>query len=197
LVVAFGMGAHYAWLLWGTGIYTSHQQTTLRQQIERQIAHPRFAPVVAHPGKGHGGKPHPVIPAVHFDEGSAIGIMTIPRIHLNIVVVEGTGTLDLRKGPGHYPGTAYPWEEHGCVAIAGHRTTYLHPCWALDQLLPGDLIRIDTEFGRFDYRVTGSQVVLPTETWVADQTKQPTLVLSACTPKFSASHRLVVFAARQ
>jgi hypothetical protein len=45
--------------------------------------------------------------------------------------------------------------------------------------------------------LAGRLVVLPTETWVADQTKQPTLVLSACTPRFSASHRLVVFAARQ
>jgi sortase A len=195
-VVSIGLGVHYAWLLWGTGIYTSHQQSTLRQQIEQQIAHPRFTPVVTKSGPGH-TKHHTVIPTVHIAEGSPIGIMTIPRIHLNMVVVEGTGTLDLRKGPGHYPGTAFPWQESGRVAIAGHRTTYLHPFWALDKLQAGDLIRIDTEFGRFDYRVTGSQVVLPSDTWVAHQTRSPTLMLSACTPKFSATHRLVVFAARQ
>lgn len=113
-----------------------------------------------------------------------------------MVVVEGTSTLDLRRGPGHYTGTAYPWDSRGRVAIAGHRTTYLHPFWSLDRLRPGDVIQLETRFGLFDYRVTAKRVVLPTAVWVLRQTRAPTLVLTTCTPRFSASHRLVVFATR-
>ncbi len=48
-----------------------------------------------------------------------------------MVVVEGTGDAQLQDGPGHYPGTPLPGEA-GNVAIAGHRTTYLHPFYNLD-----------------------------------------------------------------
>ena len=115
---------------------------------------------------------------------------------LDVVVVRGVGSSELKKGPGHYEGTAYPWEGHGRAAIAGHRTTYGHPFWSLDQLRRGDLVRLRTEFGTFDYRVTGAKVVLPNDASVLAQTNEPTLVLTACTPRFSGSHRLVVFASR-
>jgi sortase A len=82
------------------------------------------------------------------------------------------------------------------MAIAGHRTTYLRPFWSLDKLRSGDLIRLVTEYGVFDYHVTGSTVIQPSGVWVLKQTKEPTLVLTTCTPRFSASHRLVVFASR-
>jgi len=128
--------------------------------------------------------------------GGAVAILRIPKLHLDMVVVEGTDTESLTKGPGHYPGTAYPWDHTGRVGIAGHRTTYLHPFWSLDHLVSGDLVELETEFGTFDYRVTGSAVILPSEGWVLDQTKRPSLVLTTCSPRFSASHRLVVFANR-
>ncbi len=188
-VGAIGLGSYLAWVLWGTGIETSRAQEALRTQIVRTIPHAQ-----------DGGDPDARIrvPA-NFDlaEGSAMGIIQIPKIDLDMVVVEGTSTQDLKKGPGHYVGTAYPWDEHGRVGIAGHRTTYLHPFWSLDRLHKGDLVRLVTRFGTFDYRVTGTRVILPTEAWVLDQTKRPTLVMTACTPRFSASHRLVVFAARE
>jgi sortase A len=82
------------------------------------------------------------------------------------------------------------------VAIAGHRTTYLHPFWSLDQLGPGDRIELQTRFGRFDYRVTSTRTVLPTAVWILRPTRDPTLVLTTCSPRFSATRRLVVFATR-
>jgi sortase A len=129
-------------------------------------------------------------------DGEAVGILKIPRLHLDMVVVQGTTIQDLMKGPGHYPGTAFPWSDHGRVAIAGHRTTYLRPFWALDTMRPGDRIQIQTEFGTFEYRVTGLRVVLPTAMWVARQTSSPTLVLTTCNPRFSSSQRIAVFAVR-
>jgi sortase A len=175
------VAAYYAWLLWGTGIGTARAQQQLRAEVVRRIR------------QVEGAAPPPV---VHLREGQPMGIIKIPRIRLDMVVVEGTSVADLKKGPGHYIGSAYPWDDHGRVAISGHRTTYLHPFWSLDRLRTGDLIRLVTPYGTYDYRVTRSLEVLPQETWVLRQTRRPTLVLTTCTPRFSASHRLVVFAAR-
>src|SRR5205809_8006785 len=118
--------------------------------------------------------------------GNAVAILKIPRIHLNMVVVEGTDTESLKRGPGHYTDTALPWEDHGRVGIAGHRTTYLHPFWSLDQLKPDDRIRLITRHGTFDYHVTKVFTIQPSDSWVLDQTKKPTLVLTTCHPRFSA-----------
>ncbi len=189
LVAALGLGAYNAWMFWGTGLTTSRAQNQLRAAITPRIEHPQ-GPRSLSSHSNPGGNP----PAASFENGAPIGILVIPRMNLDMVVVEGVGTGELAKGPGHYPETSYPWEDQGRVAIAGHRTTYGHPFWSLDQLRRGDLIRLETEFGKFDYRVTGSRVVLPNDVSVLEQTKEPTLVLTACTPRFSNSHRLVVFA---
>jgi sortase A len=163
-----------AWLLWGTGIITARAQTHLRQEFfDRPVKEDRF-----------------IIP------GDAIAIIQIPRIKLDMIVVEGTDSASLTKGPGHYKDTAYPWNEHGRVGIAGHRTTYLHPFWSLDKLKSGDLIRLITRHGRFDYHVTRVFTIHPSDSWVLNQTQKPTLVLTTCHPRFSAALRLVVFADR-
>jgi len=133
--------------------------------------------------------------------GRAVAILVIPRIHLDMVVVEGTDTESLKKGPGHYTQTAYPWEDHGRVGIAGHRTTYGAPFWSLDRLRPGDPIILKTEYGIFRYVVTRTVItppsgILPSGRSVLAQTERPTLVLTTCNPRFSASQRLVVFADR-
>jgi sortase A len=182
LVAALVVAGYLAWLLWGTGIETARSQRHLREQIDRVVARPKPA--------------DPQRPAAAPREGAPIGILQIPRLGLDIVVVNGTSNAMLKKGPGRYMDTAYPWDETGRVAIAGHRTTYLKPFWSLNKLRRGDLIRLVTEYGTFEYHVTGSRVILPTGVWVLRQTKEPTLVLTTCTPPFSASHRLVVFASR-
>ena len=93
-------------------------------------------------------------PACGQCSGRAIAIIRIPKIDVDLVVVEGTGTEQLKKGPGHYPWTAYPWDDTGRVGIAGHRTTYGAPFWSLNGLRAGDRIVLATEYGIFDYRVT-------------------------------------------
>ena len=71
-----------------------------------------------------------------------------------MIVVQGTDYESLKKGPGHYLDTADPWDGTGRVGIAGHRTTYLHPFFDLDQVQDGDTISLLTQFGRYDYIVT-------------------------------------------
>jgi sortase A len=111
-----------------------------------------------------------------------------------MVVVEGTDEIRLQQGPGHYPGTPLPGEA-GNAAIAGHRTTYLHPFYNLNELNTGDPIFITTTQGAFQYDVTSSQAVSPTDVSVVDDTWSPELTLTTCNPRYSASQRLVVHAA--
>jgi sortase A len=179
-VAAAVVAGYVAWMMFGTGIITAQAQDELRSELLPAIENPT---------------PPPLDEPVRL-AGDAYAELVIPRIDLDMIVVEGTDTASLTKGPGHYPGTADPWDDTGRVAIAGHRTTYLHPFWALDKMERGDLIRLRTEHGTFDYTVTRIQIVAPTATQVADPTKEPTLILTTCNPRFSASQRLVVFAAR-
>jgi sortase A len=129
----------------------------------------------------------------HARAGSAVGRIVIPRIGADFVVVKGTGTSELRDGPGIYRQTPFPGVS-GTSAIAGHRTTYLAPFRHIDSLRRGNRILLAMPYGRFTYRVTGVRVVEPSDTWVIDPVGYSRLVLSACTPLFSASHRIVVFA---
>jgi len=127
-------------------------------------------------------------------QGSPVARIRIPRIGASFVVVNGTSESALRSGPGIYPSTAFPGGG-ATTAIAGHRTTYLAPFRHIDALRPGDQIKLEMPYADFTYSVTGIRVVAPTDVRdaVAD-VGYPRLVLSACTPLFSAAKRLLVFA---
>jgi sortase A len=132
-------------------------------------------------------------------EGSAVGRIQIPRIGADFFIVNGTGTAALEEGPGIYSRSAYPRRTFpglaGTTPIAGHRTTYLAPFRHIDELRSGDRIVLTMPYGRFTYTVTGHRVVLPSDVAAAvDPAARPRVVLSACTPLFSASHRILVFA---
>jgi sortase A len=175
LTVGFVIVAYIVWLLWGTGVYTGRAQDRLREEFNRPVQ----------------GQVEPV-----SLRGDAIARMRIPRIGLDVMVVEGTDVGSLKTGPGHYPKTSYWWEDSGTVGVAGHRTTYGAPFWDLNKLRPGDRIEVATRRGTFLYEVNGSQDVPPNATEVLEPTEEPTLVLTTCTPRFSAARRLIVFADR-
>jgi sortase A len=134
--------------------------------------------------------------------GDPIGRLIIPRLGFNRVVVQGStgsGSLSpgsdtayLRGGPVHYgvtplPGAGEPF------AVAGHRTTYSAPFYSLNALRRGDPIVVDTPYGRFVYKVAKLTTVLPSDVGVIYD-RGYGLVLTTCTPPYSASHRLVVWA---
>ena len=181
------------YLLWGTGLITAQAQRDLRQQFAAS-QRLRHQSVDVHPPSGPSGPPTVAPPITEPALGSALGIISIPKIALTMAIVEGTGADQLRSGPGHYPGTPLPGQA-GNAAIAGHRTTYLHPFYDLDQLTAGDAIDIVTIQGQFVYKVIGSQVVAPSDVAVVAPTPTPVLTLTTCNPRYSASQRLVVQAA--
>lgn len=127
------------------------------------------------------------------DPGDAIGRIRIPEIDADYVVVDGTGTEDLKKGPGLYPQTSYPGVP-GTTAIAGHRTTYGAPFREIDKLEGGEEVVVDMPYGRFTYVVEKQLIVEPTATWVIRNVGYDRLVLSACHPLYSAAKRIIIFA---
>jgi len=186
LMLAAGIAGYASWLLWGTGLETARAQERLGDEIRPLFEHPT-----------------PLQEDERYLPGEAYAAIVIPSIDIDFIVVEGppgsfqsfSWTEQLKKGPTHYPDSADPWDGTGRVAIAGHRTTYLHPFLNLDRVQPGDRIRLLTKHGTFVYEIdrnfvlpaAGSGVVL-------EQTERPTLVLTTCHPKYSSRERLIVTA---
>ena len=192
--------------LWITGLYTARQQHKLLSGIEDQWRHGGVEVSTATPTQ-----------IKHIPIGSGIAVLRIPRFGsgYHMVVVEGTGYSDLEKGPGHYPGTAFPGQV-GNFAVAGHRTTYLHPFYNINELKPGDAIVLETKSMWFTYRVEDipatkgypkisyQEIVDPTDVAVAypvpdqpNQAAKPSLKLltfTSCNPRYSAAQRIVVHA---
>ncbi len=137
--------------------------------------------------------------ARHATLGSAVGSIHIPRLGADFVLVYGTGVEELEQGPGiytqsSYAGTRFPGLG-GTTAIAGHRTTFLEPFRHIDALRRGERIELDMPYAHFTYTVTGHRVVDPSDVAAAiGHAAYSRLVLSACTPLFSAAERLLVYA---
>jgi sortase A len=123
--------------------------------------------------------------------GDPVGRIEIGRIGLNMVVVQGTDHESLKKGPGHYPGTALPGEGR-LVYVAGHRTTYLAPFAYINNIRVGDFVTMDVPYGTFTYRVTRHYVVAENAVGVLRDNGAEVLRLQACHPRFFASHRYLV-----
>jgi sortase A len=123
--------------------------------------------------------------------GSALGRLEIPRLEVSAIVRSGTDSRTLRLAIGHINGTAAPGES-GNVGLAAHRDTFFR---RLGEIQPDDEVRLVTARGTYAYRVEGTQIVNPRETWVLNQTDTPTLTLITCYPfryVGSAPQRFVV-----
>jgi sortase A len=120
----------------------------------------------------------------------------IRQAYMNVVVVQGIDTNSLKAGAGHYPETPLPCQS-GDVAIAGHRTTYGKPFANIDRLAPADRIILTTPVGSCIYEVSRAPFVVSPDDWavVANTPGEFQLTLTACHPKGSASHRIIVKAA--
>lgn len=125
---------------------------------------------------------------------SPVAKIIIPKIKLNAIVIEGVDAEALKIGPGHIEETARPGEV-GNMVISGHRVTYCRPFYYLDQLEPGDKIYIETPQGeKYTYFMHSSKVVAPDDVSVIRPTKDKTLTLTTCNPRYSAKTRLVIIA---
>jgi sortase A len=132
--------------------------------------------------------------AASVETGQPIGRIEAPAMDgLNEVMIQGTDTSSLEKGPGHYPDTPFPGQG-GTVGVAGHRTTYLAPFRHIDSMEKGDPIILKMPYATFVYRVQKTEIVDPSDVGIVRKVGYERLVLSACHPLYSASHRFIVFA---
>jgi len=122
-------------------------------------------------------------------------LLEIPKIRLRWLIQEGADNKTLRRwGAGHIPGTALPGEV-GVVGIAGHRTTYGAPFFALNRLGPGDPVIVRGAHGLLVYRVVHTAQVEPRQVEILrPKDRERWLVLVTCSPPYSARYRLAVFA---
>ena len=163
----------------GTDLYSNYQQEQLQEAFD-----------------------DPEVKAAYVERripvGDGLTTLTIPRLDVEVLVVEGTTPAALRAGAGHYIDSPLPGEP-GNVAIAGHRTTYGRPLNRMDELTEGDLVTLTTPFAVHTYRAVGDfdghanpWVVPPTDFSVVEQTPGNMLTLTTCHPKGSARQRLIM-----
>ena len=174
-----------AFEIYGSAYLASKHQSALRDSLTPTL-HTPHAPVII----SHTPVTAPPSSTPPPSGGTPLAILTIPDLGLNTVVVQGTGTLPLERGPGHYSLTPMPGQA-GNVAIAGHRTTWGRPFYNLDLLHIGSKITLTSPQGSFTYAVRRLLVVDPHAVSVLDPTARPMLTLTTCNPRFSASTRLV------
>lgn len=126
---------------------------------------------------------------------SSLTRVSIPKISLDVMVVEGTSHSSLLSGPGHLDDTPAPGEPGNSV-IAGHRDTFFRH---LDDLGRGDDIFIRRAGHRYHYVVQRKAIVKPDDVAVVKPSPQNRLTLITCYPMHyigPAPQRLVVIAER-
>jgi sortase A len=176
-----------------TGLYQRWQQHQLAGQLDTSFRQFELLPK-AETVKPFRYRHNALLFARQVKSGQPIGRIQIPSIHVSQIVVNGTSWLnDLSRGPGRYPQTSFPGLGK-VTAIAGHRTTFGAPFRHIDEIKSGDLIVMRMPYATFLYRVYGHKVVRSDDWSIIRPHGFDELVLSACHPLYSASHRWIVFA---
>lgn len=181
-----------------TALYQDWRQHQMTGQLDKEFR--QFKPPIPLSSSKNRGPTTAAIRAAALSfsrqarAGQPIGRIEIPRIGVNKIVVNGTDwASDLSRGPGRYPQSSWPGLDK-VTAIAGHRTTFGAPFRNINELARGNRIRLLMPYGTFIYRVFAHEVV-PSNDWgILHKRGFDTLVLSACHPLYSASHRWIVFA---
>jgi sortase A len=203
LIVAGLGGLAWVFVTWHwndpiTSLYTRWQQSRLEDEYQAVVREEQSRPPVAPPK----ADPQEIQAAVAkaarryratAPKGGAIGRIVVPRLGIDMIVVNGTDSATLRKGPGRDLRTFMPGQGQ-LVYVAGHRTTYLAPFAHIDRLQPGDRVTLEMPYATFVYRVTRHEVVEADNLSVLDSHGREEVALQACHPRFFATHRYVVWA---
>jgi sortase A len=199
IVAGVGMLA-WALLVWRwedpfTSLYTAWKQRELASQLDRQIED--FRPTTPAGASLAAVRRSIAADAARYrrsvERGQAMGRIRIPRLGLNMIVVNGTDHDSLSRGPGRETSTFMPGQRK-LVYIAGHRTTYAAPFSHIDRLRPGDRVTLELPYATFTYAITGHRIVAATATWALRSHHREVLALQACHPRFFASHRYIAYA---
>ena len=119
--------------------------------------------------------------------------LSIPRISLDAVIVEGISYRKLAIAPGHIPGTPLPGEAGNSV-ISAHRDTFFRHIYELKK---GDDVIVRRLGKVYTFTVTGKKITNPDDVSVMRPTTESQLTLITCYPTYyigPAPERLVIFA---
>ncbi|MFC9293184.1 class E sortase [Streptomyces sp. NPDC057011] len=195
-------------LLW-TGVKADRaMDAEMARMRDTWAAAPAAAPQPAAPAPSQAPEP-PKAPQAQeepppYPAGQAFAEMYVPRFgpDWNKPVLEGTDTELLKRGLGHYAGTARLGAT-GNFSVAGHRRTYGDPFKDFPELGPGDAVILKDATTWYTYTVRGGPLrTLPTDVRVVDPVPARSpftapgryLTLTTCDPEWGHSHRLVVWA---
>ena len=203
LLVVAGVGM-LAWVLvvwlWQdpfTALYTHWKQHQLSQAYERRFS--AYEPAQLRQNEVSVSARTKVIARearlyrIHSGRGQAIGRIRVPRLDLNMILVNGTDHNSLTKGPGRDRRTYMPGEGQ-LIYIAGHRTTYLAPFAHIERLQSGDAVTLNVPYATFRYRVFKHRIVDAHEMSVLRSHGVEVVELQACHPRFFASQRYIAYA---
>lgn len=124
-----------------------------------------------------------------------LGILRIPKSHLEAPIFEGTDDLTLNEGVGHIAGTDAVGGD-GNTGIAGHRDGFFR---SLKDVKVGDKIEIEMRGKPLEYVVERLVIVDPSNVSVLSGLGHPELTLVTCYPFYvlgSAPRRFIVQASR-
>jgi sortase A len=117
----------------------------------------------------------------------------IPKLGYAAAVREGVDSGVLYSGPGHYPTSMWPGNP-GTVGVAAHNVYWIN----FAQLVKGDEVDVQTRYGLYRYRVTGTAIVSPSDrTVLVPSADGYHLTLTTCWPLWAgafATRRYVIFA---
>lgn len=129
--------------------------------------------------------------ASHFTP--AMALLRIPKIHLEVPVLEGTDDLILNRAVGHIAGTARPGEaSDGNIGIAGHRDGFFR---GLKDVATGDRIEVMTQKETTTYVIDQITIVNPSDVSVLAPRSRSSVTLVTCYPFYfvgSAPQRYIV-----
>lgn len=98
------------------------------------------------------GGVHPPWPGA---DHAPVARLYLPRLDRKLIVLEGDSGNVLAFAPGRASASGKPGDDRTRV-ISAHRDTHFR---GLDQLQPGDELRLETPAGRQTYRVSGSEIL--------------------------------------
>jgi len=178
-----------------TALYTTWQQHRLAQRYDKVVSAYRPAVPAGRTLAAARRELRAEAAAYRKDthRGMPIGRIVVPRLGLNMVLVDGTDHDSLTKGPGRDLRSYMPGQGE-LVYIAGHRTTYLAPFSHIDLLRRGDPVTLSMPYATLVYSVTGYRIVTADDLSVLRTHGHEELELQACHPRFFATHRYIAYA---
>ena len=129
--------------------------------------------------------------------GETIAIIQIPKIDIDVSVVEGVRNEDIKLNVGHFPQSDMPWTPGGNFCVAGH-SSVVYNCLFNDlhKAKEGMKCTVITQFGTYDYTITNVRVVEATDVSILERSEDGKAKITMATCINSGSQRLVVIAER-